>query len=333
MHGNAQPLLQPGARPDGALASVTRCCEHAELPGGTVMTATGSNGITLEYESMGDPGAPAVLLIMGLGMQMVAWPDPFCERLVGQGFRVVRFDNRDIGLSQKLGQLGIPRIGRAILRAFLGLPVRSPYDLDDMARDTVGLMDALGIVSAHVVGASMGGMISQLVAATCPERVLSLTSIMSTTGARHLRQPSVRVRRELLRRPADPTSVDSIVENYVHLFGVIASPGYPTPPEELRARIRRAVERSYYPAGFLRQLSAILASGDRSAVLGRITCPTLVIHGKADPLVPYEGGVDTAYRIRDSRLVLLDGYGHDFPPQLYGRFADMIAAHARDARA
>jgi len=295
------------------------------------MTAIRSNGITLELESLGDPAAPAVLLIMGLGMQMVAWPDPFCERLVQHGFRVIRFDNRDIGLSQQFDELGVPRITRAVLRTLLGLRVRAPYDLDDMARDTVGLLDALGIRAAHVVGASMGGMIAQLVAAHYPERVLSLTSIMSTTGARHLRQPSIRTRRELLRRPEDPTSVDSIIDNYEHLYRVIASPGYPTPREELRARIRLGVERSYHPQGFLRQLGAILASGDRSAVLGRITCPALVIHGKADPLVPYEGGVDTAYRIRDSRLVLLDGFGHDLPPQLHDRFADMIAAHAREA--
>ena len=296
------------------------------------MTATISNGITLEYESMGDPSAPALLLVMGLGMQLVAWPDAFCERLVQHGFRVIRFDNRDTGLSQKFDGLGVPRIPRAMLRALLGLRVRAPYDLGDMARDTVGLLDALGIRAAHVVGASMGGMIAQLVAAHYPERVLSLTSIMSTTGARHLRQPTLRVRRELLRRPEDPGSVESIIDNYEHLYGVIASPGYPTPREELRARIRRGVERSYYPQGFLRQLAAILASGDRSAVLGRIACPTLVIHGKADPLVPCEGGIDTARRIRDSKLVLLDGFGHDLPSQLHDRFAAMIAAHAREAQ-
>ena len=313
------------------LATIARCCEHGPLPGAMVMTAILSNGITLEYESMGNPTAPAVLLVMGLGMQLVAWPDPFCERLVQHGFRVIRFDNRDIGLSHKFDELGVPRIGRAMLRALLGLRVRAPYDLDDMARDTAGLMDALALPAAHVVGASMGGMIAQQLAAHCPERVRSLTSIMSTTGARGLRQPSMRVRRELLRRPEDPTSVESIIDNYEHLYGVIASPAYPTPREELRARIRRGVERSYHPQGFLRQLAAILASGDRSAELGRIACPTLVIHGKADPLVPYEGGVDTAYRIRDSRLVLLDGFGHDLPPQLHDRFAAMIAAHVREA--
>jgi pimeloyl-ACP methyl ester carboxylesterase len=295
------------------------------------MTAAQANGITLEYEFLGDPQAPVVLLIMGLGMQLVAWPDEFCERLVQGGFRVLRFDNRDCGLSQKLDELRPPRMGSAILRALLGLPVRSPYDLGDMARDTVGLLDTLGIVSAHVVGASMGGMIGQLVAASYPERVRSLTSIMSTTGARHLPQPSLRVRSELLRRPADPSNVDSLVEHYERLFHVIGSPGYPTPPEEFRARIRRAVERGYHPAGFLRQLGAILANGDRTPLLGRIRCPTLVIHGKADPLVPYAGGVDTAYRIRDSRLVLLDGYGHDFPPQLFERIAMLIISHARDA--
>ena len=295
------------------------------------MTAILANGITLEYESLGDPDAPAVLLVMGLGMQLVAWPDPFCDGLVQRGFRVVRFDNRDCGLSQKLDELGTPRVPGMILRALLGLPVRAPYDLTAMAADSVGLLDALGIRQAHVVGASMGGMIGQLVAALHPERVLSLTSIMSTTGARHLKQPSARIRRELLRRPQQPLTTETLLAHYEHLFGVIGSPGYPQDLAEFRARIRRAVERGYHPAGFLRQLAAILANGDRSPLLGRITCPTLVVHGKADPLVPYQGGVDTAYKIRDARLVLLDGFGHDFPPALFERFADLIAKHALEA--
>ncbi|NJD31315.1 MAG: alpha/beta hydrolase [Gammaproteobacteria bacterium] len=295
------------------------------------MASIQANGITLEYESLGDPAHPAVLLVMGLGMQMIAWPDPLCERLVRDGFRVVRFDNRDCGLSQKFDEHGKPKMGRAVLRALLGLPVRSPYGLEDMARDTVGLLDALQIPAAHVVGASMGGMIGQLVAALYPERVLSLTSIMSTPGARHLRQPSTRVRRELLRRPQDPSDKEAVIAHYEHLFAVIGSPGYPTPPDELRARMRRSVERGYHPVGVMRQLVAVLANGDRSELLARIQCPTLVIHGKADPLVPYEGGVDTAYKIRDARLALLDGFGHDFPPQLFERFAGMIADHARSA--
>ncbi len=270
------------------------------------MTAIVANGITLEYESLGDPAAPTVLLVMGLGMQLVAWPDAFCDGLVARGLRVVRFDNRDCGLSQKLDELGTPRVPGMILRALLGLPVRAPYDLTAMAADTAGLLDALGIAKAHVVGASMGGMIGQLVAALYPERVLSLTSIMSTTGARHLPQPSARIRRELLRRPQEPLTTETLLAHYERLFGVIGSPGYPQAPEEFRARIRRAVERGYHPAGFLRQLAAILANGDRSPLLGRITCPTLVIHGKADPLVPYQGG-------------------------LFERFADMIAKHALES--
>lgn len=295
------------------------------------MTAILANGISLEYESLGDPAAPAVLLVMGLGMQLVAWPDAFCDGLVRKGFRVVRFDNRDCGLSQKLDELGTPRVPGMILRALLGLQVRAPYDLTAMAADAVGLLDALGIRQAHVVGASMGGMIGQLVAALYPERALSLTSIMSTTGARHLPQPSARIRRELLRRPQEPVTAETLLAHYERLFGVIGSPGYPQDPAEFRSRIRRAVERGYHPAGFLRQLAAILANGDRSPLLGRITCPTLVVHGKADPLVPYQGGVDTAYKIRDARLVLLDGFGHDFPPALFERFADLIAKHALEA--
>ncbi|MFO1407914.1 MAG: alpha/beta hydrolase [Steroidobacteraceae bacterium] len=295
------------------------------------MSAIQANGTTLEYESLGPDGAPAILLVMGLGMQLVAWPDAFCERLVAGGYRVIRFDNRDCGLSQKFDHLGRPRIGRAVMRALLHLPVRSPYALDDMARDSVGLLDALGIPAAHVVGASMGGMIGQLIAADHPERTLSYTQIMSTTGARRLRQPSARVRRVLLSRPAQPATVDELVAHYERLFAIIGSPDYPTPPEEFRVRIRRSIERSHYPDGFLRQLNAILASGDRSPALGRIRCPTLVIHGKADPLVPVEGGIDTARKIRDAKLALIDGYGHDFPPQLAGRLADLVLGNAAGA--
>jgi len=288
-----------------------------------------ANGITLEYESLGDEGAPVMLLIMGLGMQLVSWPDPFCQMLVQRGFRVLRFDNRDCGLSQKMDDLGKPRLIRAIIRASLGLPVRAPYRLDDMARDTVGLLDALGIGSAHVVGASMGGMIAQLVATSFPARVRTLTSIMSTTGAPLLPQPRAHIRRQLLRRPANPADVDSVTDDLVRMFTLIGSPAYPTPPDELRLRIRRSVERGYHPPGVARQLVAIVADGDRSQRLRHISCPTLVIHGRADPLVPYACGVDTAVKIPNSRLVPIDGFGHDFPAQLFERLAGIIAQHAQ----
>ncbi len=286
-----------------------------------------SNGLTLEYESLGDENAPVILLIMGLGMQMIAWPDPFCNLLVARGYRVVRFDNREVGFSQKLDHLGKPRVGRAILRALAGLSVQAPYALEDMVRDTAGLLDALEIEKAHVVGASMGGMIAQLFACHFPERAISLTSLMSTTGSRKAGRPSTRMLRLLMRQPEDPKDVNSVVEHFERLFRVIGSPAYPTPQEDLRALLRATVERGYHPEGVLRQMNASLASGDLSPVLGMVRCPTLVIHGKSDPLIPYTAGIDTAVKIRDARLVLLDGYGHDFPPQLNERLADLIASH------
>jgi proline iminopeptidase len=292
------------------------------------MPSVVANGITLEYESLGDEGAPVMLLIMGLGMQLVSWPDPFCQLLVQRGFRVVRFDNRDCGLSQKMDHLGKPHLVRAMIRANLGLPVRAPYGLDDMARDTVGLLDALGIGSAHVVGASMGGMIAQLVAASTPERVLTLTSIMSTTGARLLPQPKAHVRRQLLRRPANPADVESVTDHLVRMFTLIGSPGYPTPPDEMRVRIRRSVERGYHPAGVARQLVAIVADGDRSPRLSRISCPTLVIHGRADPLVPYACGVDTANSVPGAKMLVIKGMGHALPVSMWPQIIDAIAAHA-----
>ena len=292
------------------------------------MTSVTANGITLEYESLGDADRPPVLLIMGLGMQLVSWPDPFCQGLVQRGLRVLRFDNRDCGLSQKMDHLGKPRLLRTLMRARLGLAPRAPYGLDDMALDSVALLDVLGIRQAHVVGASMGGMIAQLIAARHPQRVLSLTSIMSSTGARYLPQPKARIRRQLLRRPRDPSDVEAVTQHLVRMFTLIGSPGYPTPPEELNERIRRTVERGYHPAGVARQLVAVIANGDRSPRLGRITCPALVIHGRADPLVPFACGVDTAVKIPNSRLVAIDGFGHDFPPQLFERMVDLIARQA-----
>jgi proline iminopeptidase len=268
---------------------------------------------------------------MGLGMQLIAWPDTFCQGLVERGFRVIRFDNRDCGLSSKIRGRRQPNLVAALAASWLRLPVRAPYTLDDMASDAVGLLDALRVRRAHVVGLSMGGMIAQVVAARYPDRMLSLTSIMASSGRRRAMQPRADARRALLSRPADSTDPASVVEHLVGVFGVIGSPRYPTDPAELREQVWRVVRRSYYPAGVTRQLVAIIASGDRRKLLRKITAPTLVIHGTADPLVPVEGGRDTARHIAGARLMLIDGMGHDLAPGLQPILVEAIAAHCRES--
>ncbi len=295
------------------------------------MASVAANGITIEYESLGDPGAPPILLIMGLGMQLVAWPDAFCQGLVERGFRVIRFDNRDCGLSSKIRVHRQPNLVAALAAAWLRLPVRAPYTLDDMAADTVALLDALAIPRAHVVGLSMGGMIAQVVAARYPERVLSLTSIMSSSGRRKVSKPRPDAKRALLSKPADPGDPDSVVEHLVGVFGVIGSPGFPTERAVLRDQVARNVRRGYYPAGVARQLVAIIASGDRRRLLRKIGAPTLVIHGAADPLVPVEAGRDTARHIAGAKLEVIDGMGHDLPAGLQPILVEAIAAHCRDS--
>jgi pimeloyl-ACP methyl ester carboxylesterase len=290
-----------------------------------------ANGLTLDYEEFGDTGAPALLLIMGLGMPGAAWPDAFVERIAADGLRVIRYDNRDCGHSSKLRASHMPNLQLAIGRALLRLPVRAPYTLDDMARDAVALMTALGIERAHVVGASMGGMIAQVLAARYPQRVLSLTSIMSSTG-----NPSPRVAlgkrkalRAILNRPRSVDDVTELTEHFVRVFGVIGSPGFPSAPQVLREQLERVARRGYYPAGTARQLLAILASGDRRPLLAKITAPTLVIHGRDDPLVPLAAGLDTARHIRGARLQVVDGMGHDFAPALQPTLASMIVQHVK----
>ena len=285
-----------------------------------------SNGIALCYQEFGDPSDETVLLVMGLGMQMLAWDEDFCELLAGRGFHVIRYDNRDTGLSTKLsGRVNIPA-------GMLGLTGSAVYDVDDMAADARGLLDHLEVGRAHVVGASMGGMIAQQLAARHPDRVASLTSIMSTTGRR---KPSTMPRfdamRLLLSRPA--TTREEYVDSVVGLIGVIGSPGYPADPERLRAQAARAWDRSFYPSGIARQLMAIMASGDRTADVRRITAPSLVIHGLADRLVPPRGGRDTAAAIEGARLELIDGMGHDLPSQLWERIGGLVTGHARTAAA
>jgi proline iminopeptidase len=283
----------------------------------------------IEYESLGDPSHPAIVLIMGLGMQLMAWPDAFCQELVARGYRVIRFDNRDCGLSGRAPGKKRANLLLAMAASALGLPVRTPYTLEDMAGDAVGLMDKLGIERAHIVGASMGGMIAQVLAAKFPQRVLSLTSIMSSSGYRKASKPSKPARKVLLSRPADPKDPESVIEYMVHMFGVIGSPGYPSTREELRSRIGHSVRRAYEPAGTARQLLAIIASGDRRKLLRTISAPTLVIHGAADPLVPLAAGRDTAQQIPGASLLVIDGMGHDLPDPLLPRLVDAIDDHCR----
>jgi pimeloyl-ACP methyl ester carboxylesterase len=295
------------------------------------MPAATANGLTLDYESFGDPAAPALLLVMGLGMPALAWPDEFVDALVAAGFRVIRFDNRDCGHSTKLRNAPLPSAARAIARALLRLPVHAPYTLDDMAADTVGLLDALGIERAHLVGASLGGMIAQLVAARYPARAASLVSIMSSTGNPHPRVAigHPRALRAILSRPLDPTDVNHVVDHLVRVLGVIGSPGFPTDQTLLRDRLERVARRGWYPAGTVRQLLAVLASGDRRPLLAHIVAPTLVIHGRDDPLVPLAAGRDTARTIPGARLEVIDGMGHDLAPGVLPILIDRIVRFCR----
>lgn len=297
-----------------------------------------ANGIDIEVEDSAAPQAPdagassraVVLLIMGLGMQLVAWPPELVQALVDAGFRVIRMDNRDAGLSQTFDHLGTPNLLWAGLQHKLGLVPRAPYTLTDMAADALGVLDALGVARAHVVGASMGGMVAQRVAIAAPQRTLSLTSIMSSSGAKGLPQARREVVRALLRRPAS-RQPQAVVDHFVQLFQAIGSPAYPTPEPELRARILEGVQRSYHPAGTARQMLAILSDVTRAAQLARISSPTLVLHGRADPLVPFAHGEDTARRIADAQLVGIDGMGHDLPPEPVAQMLAALIPHLQAA--
>jgi pimeloyl-ACP methyl ester carboxylesterase len=287
-----------------------------------------ANGITLEVEEHGSPQGEPLVLIMGLGMQLIAWHEDFVQLLVSRGFRVIRFDNRDIGLSHNFDHLGLPNLALEAMKHAMGWAVRSPYSLADMADDTIGLLDAMGIAKAHVCGASMGGMVAQQLAARHPGRLQSVTLMMTSSGARRLPGPSLRVRRAMISRPSDPKSFDSIVSHYVDIYKLIGSPGFPSTDEWLRRRLSMSVRRSYRPGGTARQLTAIVADGDRTPMLSRIKLPVQIIHGLADPLVPVAAGQELARSIAGSHLDLVDGMGHDLPMALWPRFADGISAAA-----
>src|SRR5664279_2570647 len=283
-----------------------------------------ANGIALEVEDHGSPQGEPLVLVMGLGMQLLAWHEDFVASLVARGFRVIRFDNRDIGLSQGFDAAGVPNLVIDSLRHAFGLKVRSPYTLADMAADSAGVLDAFVIARAHVCAASMGGMIAQHLAVRHPERVKSLTLMMTSSGSRRLPGPSLKVRGAMLSRPREPR-IASIVEHYVGLYGLIGSPAFPSSEEYLRERFTRSVTRAYRPAGTARQMLAIAADGDRSALLAGLRPPTHVIHGAADPLIPVPAGHDLAARIPGATLDVIAGMGHDLPRELWPRFVAGIA--------
>jgi pimeloyl-ACP methyl ester carboxylesterase len=294
------------------------------------MARTTANGIEIEYEERGDPANPPLLLIMGFGAQMTLWPEELLDALVAHGFRVIRYDNRDVGLSHKFDGVKAPGMVKMTLLSKLGFRPKAPYSLADMAADGAGLLDALGIARAHIVGASMGGMIAQHFAARHADKTLSLTSIFSTTGNPKLPAANPEAIKVLVSRPKSMDE-DVLVEHGMKLARTIGSPAYPADEERLRDRTLASMRRSVYPEGLTRHLSAIVTDGDRRDMIRGITAPTLVLHGEADPLVPVEGGRDTAANIPGAKIKTIPGWGHDLPLELVDEIADAIAAHAKAA--
>jgi pimeloyl-ACP methyl ester carboxylesterase len=290
-----------------------------------------ANGIDLCYEIFGQNDAEPMLLIMGLGAQMILWDDEFCQQLASRGFRVIRFDNRDIGKSSKLTG-GKPLKPLELLKLrFLKIPVEAPYRLLDMAKDTIGLMDALGIKSAHLVGASMGGMIAQEIAISFPQRVRSLTSIMSTTGNPKVPPPTREASAMLMAPP--PKTKEEFLTRFAQTWKILRVGHFPLDEAKDHERALRVFERGLNPAGVGRQLRAILASGSRKERLRAVKAPTLVIHGTVDPLVRPEGGKDTAASIPGARLMMVDGMGHAIPIPMWPQIIEAIDKHAHGATA
>ena len=295
-----------------------------------------ANGTELKIDVSGDSvdaqgqPNPVVLLIMGLAMQLTAWPLALVHALVVAGYCVVRFDNRDAGLSQQFDALGTPNLLVESLKYKFGWRLKPLYSVQDMALDALGVLDALNIERAHIVGVSMGGMIAQRVAISAPHRTLSLASIMSSSSARHLPGPAPHIVRALLSRPAGK-SEQAVVDHGVKLLTLIASPGFAHDAALLRQRVQEAHRRASTPRGTSRQMLAVVADSARTAELHRITAPTLVVHGRADPLIPFACGEDTARRIPGATLLGIDGMGHDLPPGVVTRLLEVLPPHFRAA--
>lgn len=283
-----------------------------------------ANGIEIEYETLGDPAVDPLLLIMGLGGQLTAWDDELLRMLVDHGHFVIRFDNRDAGLSTKFDSAEVPNMTELMVAPPQGRTPDVPYLLDDMAEDAAGLLDALDIERTHVLGVSMGGMIAQTLAIRHPTRVKSLVSVMSATGDPDQPRSDPEVLAKLMTPP--PPDREARIEQSVEIWRMLAGPGFPFDEDRARARSSRAYDRCFYPVGVGRQLAAIIASGSRAEALGRLNIPALVIHGQDDPLVPVGCGRMTAEAIPGAELLLIEGMGHDIPPALFETFTDEIAA-------
>lgn len=320
-----------------ALASSCASCDDREAKSKALQDASPctpkqtvhANGIDLEYDTFGDASAPPVLLVMGLGAQMVGWDEAFCRQLASQGFYIIRFDNRDIGLSTKLRSAGPVDLKQVFLDQKLGRPIKATYRLSDMALDAVGLLDALHIRAAHVAGVSMGGMIAQEMAIDHPEHVLSLTSIMSSTWDPNLPGPTWEVSRAFGKPPG--TTREEVVQRDIEIFRILNGSEIPFDEARMRELVGQSFDRCYYPEGLGRQLVAIMASGSRKERLRKVTAPTLVMHGEADPLIPKEGGIDTANSIPGAKLVLIPGLGHNLPKAVWDRLIGGIVENAKRA--
>jgi len=284
------------------------------------------NGIQIEYDTFGNSSSPPLLLIIGVGCQMIFWDEELCERLAAKDLYVIRFDNRDVGLSTKLEEAGVPDIMAALGALIQGETIQTPYTLDDMADDAVGLLDALGIEKAHICGTSMGGMIAQTVAIRHPSRVLSLIPIYGSTGNPELPRPKPEALDFFITPP--PEEREAFIEHMVKGLQMLAGPGFPFDEEWHRNLAAQSYDRAFYPQGMARQLVAIWAHGNRKPALASVTAPTLVIHGSDDPIIPVEAGKDTAEAIAGANLLIIEGMGHDFPHSgAWPQIIDAIAEH------